>query len=92
MPVVFQQKRRENKKLQTEYIIEKAREKDLRALRDAVLAWAAEKYQRPDINSLKEVEELTNVPEFECELEKLTEALYARDNKDWKSGSFIKSF
>ena len=74
------------------YIIEKAREKDLRALRDAVLAWAAEKYQRPDINSLKEVEELTNVPEFECELEKLTEALYARDNKDWKSGSFIKVF
>lgn len=53
---------------------------------------AAEKYQRPDINSLKEVEELTNVPEFECELEKLTEALYARDNKDWKSGSFIKVF
>lgn len=74
------------------YIIAKAREKDLRGLRDGILEWAAEHYQKPGINSLKEVEELCNSQEFSCELEKLTEALYARSNQNWKNGSFIKAF
>lgn len=74
------------------YIIEKAREKDLRGLRDALLGWAADYYQNENITTLKDIENLNDDPQFECELEKLTEALYDRSNKDWKSGSFVKVF
>ena len=74
------------------YVIEKAKQRDLRALRDGLLEWARHHYRRQSINSLKDIEELSNDQQFECELEKLTEALYAKQATDWKSGSFIKVF
>ena len=74
------------------YIIEKAKAKDLRALRDGLLEWARKHFQNDNIATLKDIEDLVKLPEFECEIEKLTESLYARDNKDWNEKSFIKVF
>ncbi len=74
------------------YVIEKAQAKDLRAVRDGLLLWAADFYGQSDITSLREIEEINNVPEFGCELEKLSESLYADNQQEWKSGSFIKVF
>ncbi len=74
------------------HVLEKAREKDLRALRDALFEWARHRYHRRDISSLKEIEDLVKDSQFDCELEKLSEALYAKDSADWQAGSFIKVF
>ena len=49
-------------------------------------------FQNDNIATLKDIEDLVKLPEFECEIEKLTESLYARDNKDWNEKSFIKVF
>lgn len=74
------------------YVIEKAKEKDLRAVRDGLLGWAADFYGQPDITSLREIEDLNTVPEFGCELDKLSEFLYADKQQDWNAALFIKVF
>lgn len=73
-------------------VLNAAEAKDLRALRDDLLGWASERWQRDDVTSLKEVADLAQSPEFGNELEKLTEALYARSSKEWNPESFIKTF
>ena len=73
-------------------VVSAAEAKDLRGLRDDLLGWAAERWQRDDVTSLKEVADLAQSPDFGIELEKLTEALYARSNTEWNPESFIKAF
>ncbi len=74
------------------FVIEKAKEKDLRAVRDGLLGWAADFYDQPDLTSLREIEDLNTVPEFGCELEKLSESLYANKQQEWNATLFIKVF
>ncbi len=60
------------------YIIAKAQEKDLRALRDALIEWAKKHYHNENITTLTDISEVAKVPEFDCELDKLTESLYSK--------------
>ncbi len=73
-------------------IIRAAQAKDLRGLRDNLLAWAAERFPGQRILSLQDVDEAVNDREFRCELDKLTEALYAKDNQNWNEQLFTKVF
>lgn len=74
------------------YIVAKAQEKDLRALRDGIIEWAKKHYHNENITTLKDVEDAAQSPEFECELEKLTESLYSKGSIKWNDKSFIKVF
>ena len=74
------------------YIIAKAQEKDLRALRDGIIEWAKKHFHNDNISTLKDVEDAVQNPKFECELEKLTESLYSKGSIDWNEKSFIKIF
>ncbi len=74
------------------YIIAKAQEKDLRALRDVLIEWAKKHYHNENITTLTDISEVAKVPEFDCELDKLTESLYSKDSMEWNDKSFIKVF
>ena len=69
-----------------------AQNKDLRKLRDAVLRWAGNRYPKAQIFSLNDVEELVGDRSFGCELEKLGEALYAKQEAEWNAEAFLKVF
>lgn len=74
------------------YVIARAKEKDLRGLRDGLLEWGRQHFRRDNLSNLKDLAELVDDTQFNCEAEKLTEALYARSSQNWKAGSFIKVF
>ncbi len=69
-----------------------AQNRDLRKLRDAVLLWAGNRYPEAQIFSLNDVEDLVGDRSFNCELEKLGEALYANQEAEWNAETFLKVF
>lgn len=73
-------------------IIRAAKAKDLRLLRDSLLAWATDRFPQRRILSLQDVDDAVNDKEFRCELDKLTEALYAENSQDWNEHLFIRVF
>lgn len=73
-------------------IIRAAKAKDLRLLRDSLLAWATDHFPQRRILSLQDVDDAVNDKEFRCELDKLTEALYAENSQDWNEHLFIRVF
>ncbi len=72
-------------------IIKFAKDRNLKALRDALLNWGREHFG-DEINNLGEIASKAQNKEFDDELEKLSEALYAKSNQDWDATAFIKAF
>ena len=73
-------------------VIKAAKARDLRAVRDNLLAWAAERYPGQQILSLQDIDRAAGDKEFRCELDKLGEALYAKDMHNWNEFLFIRVF
>lgn len=74
------------------HIINLAEKKDLRSLRDALIAWAASQYKHEPISNLKDVDIVIGSKDFGTELDRLNEALYAKNDVVWNSDDFIKTF
>lgn len=94
--LIFRNKHNENSKSQIKdyrkYIIQKAKAKDLRELRNAILEWCAEKYGATQVSSFNDVNKLVKDKEFEAELDKLTAELYSDSSSGWNAKAFIASF
>ncbi len=73
-------------------VLRASAQKDLRAVRDYLLEWAAKRYPDRRILSLQDVDAAADDKAFRCELDKLTEALYAKDSKNWNNFLFAKVF
>ena len=73
-------------------VISKAKSKDYRGLRDAIIVWAKYFYKEQNINNLKEVMLLTNNKEFYAQLELLNKELYSKQNINWNEKEFIIIF
>lgn len=73
-------------------VVSAAKSKDLRLVRDALLSWGSERFPSQKILSLQDIDTALNDKEFRCELDKLTEALYAQNDAEWNEFSFIKIF
>ncbi|MBE6444937.1 MAG: protein BatD [Alphaproteobacteria bacterium] len=73
-------------------VISAAKNRDFRTLRDAILAWAQNKWPDKKIISLQDVDEIVENKEFRCELDKLSEVLYSQNEKEWNEFLFIKTF
>lgn len=74
------------------FIIKKAKDHDIRGIRDALITWAAQHYNDDKITNLKEVEKYAKNKEFSTEIEKLMVQLYSNNNTNWDSDSFITAF
>lgn len=74
------------------YIIAKAREKDLRSLRDAIIDWCRDKYGADKAANFNDVNRLLNDKAFEDELNKITAELYSGNTGSWDSAPFIAAF
>ena len=72
-------------------MIKFAKDRDLKALRDALLSWGRE-YFGDEINNLGDIASKVKNKEFAGELDKLSEVLYAKSNQDWDAMAFIKAF
>lgn len=73
-------------------VIKSAKAKDLRGVRDNLLAWAAARWPEERFLSLQDIDNTVNDKEFRCELDKLTEALYAKDSESWNEFLFMRVF
>lgn len=73
------------------YVVTQAKARNLKAVRDGLLGWAAKRYGQ-EFTSLQQIANVNKISEFGCELEKLSEALYAQGTQDWNAASFIKAF
>ena len=73
------------------YVVAQAKARNLKAVRDGLLGWATKRYGQ-EFTSLQQIAAVNKVSEFGCELEKLSEALYAQGTQDWNAASFIKAF
>ncbi len=74
------------------YIVKKAKEKDLRAIRDALPEWCAEKYGVMKVNGFNDINKLVKDKEFAAELDKLTAELYSDNKGNWDAKAFIAAF
>ena len=73
-------------------VIAAAKARDLRLVRDELLAWAAEQFPRHHIANLQDVADIFNLPAFNKELDKLRETLYADSEHDWDDKTFLEVF
>ena len=73
-------------------VIRAAKENNFRALRDALLIWAQQKFKNQRINNLNDVIKAANSKDFEKQTEIITAELYGSGGKDWNADSFIKIF
>lgn len=74
------------------FIVKKAQEKDLRALRDALPEWCAEKYGVTNVNGFNDINKLVKDKEFAAELDKLIAELYSDAKGNWDAKAFITAF
>lgn len=73
-------------------VIGAAQNRKPQAVRDALIVWARSKFANRQISGLQDVDDAVNDKEFRCELDKLTEALYAKEKQSWNEHSFIRAF
>ena len=73
-------------------VIRAAKENNFRALRDALLIWAQQKFKNQRINNLNDVIKAVNSKDFEKQAEIITAELYGSGGKDWNADAFIKIF
>lgn len=74
------------------YIIAKAKDKDLRSLRDAIIEWCRNKYGAVKVANFNDVNKLVKDKAFEDELNKITAELYSDNTSSWNSTEFIVAF
>lgn len=74
------------------YIISKAKAKDLRSLRDAIIEWSRDKYGAVKAANFNDVNKLVKDKAFEDELNKITAELYSDNTSGWNSAEFINVF
>ena len=72
-------------------VIKKAKERDLKGLRDALVVWAKENSNSRILN-LKDVAEFYSNTILATEIDKLIEVLYSPEAKVWNSQEFIAAF
>lgn len=95
--LIFKPRQKEENALPTirnyqKYIHQKATQKDFRALRDALIDWTATRHPGERVTNLKEVAKLNPQPEFEHQIGKLMEELYANNSANWDAVAFNKAF
>lgn len=73
-------------------VIAAAKAKDLRGLRDALLAWATAEFPRHNITNLQDIADIFDNLGFNKELDRLRETLYSDDTKDWDNKEFLQIF
>ena len=81
-----------NRKNNKKSVILAAKAKDLRLLRDELIVWGQSHFPKRQIANLQDVADIFNSPAFNKELDKIREALYADNAKDWNSTEFIEIF
>ena len=64
----------------------------MRAIRDALPEWCAEKYGVTKVNGFNDINKLVKDKEFAAELDKLTAELYSDDKGNWDAKAFIAAF
>lgn len=76
-----------------DYIVQKAYQNDYRALRDALVTWAAGYYPQATINNLKDVAAAAGDEAFSRQIDILLEKLYQADSGQvWNAKVFADSF
>lgn len=86
---------RRNKISLTDYkkmVIASAKDKDLRYLRDNLIAWANLHYGDEKITNLKDILQYAKNKDFEKQLDILTAELYSNSRGDWNPLIFIEIF
>lgn len=73
-------------------VIVAAKSQDLRALRDALIAWGAQYFHDENITNIKDVLKHIKNKEFERQTEILTARMYAPAKTEWDAAAFIKAF
>lgn len=73
-------------------VISMAQERKIQAVRDALIVWAQNKFANRQISGLQDIDDAVDNKEFRCELDKLTEALYAKETQAWNEHLFIRVF
>lgn len=73
-------------------IISAAKDKDLRLLRDELINWGQRHFPKRNITNLQDIADIFNNQHFNKELDKIREALYAENEKDWNSKEFLDTF
>ena len=73
-------------------IINAAKTKDLKLLRDELILWAQHYFPNRQIANLQDVADVFDSAVFNRELDKIRETLYAQTEKDWDEKSFLNVF
>ena len=73
-------------------IINAAKAKDLKLLRDELILWAQHYFPNQQIANLQDVADIFDSSVFNRELDKIRETLYANTEKDWDEKSFLDVF
>lgn len=73
-------------------IINAAKAKDLKALRDELILWGQHHFPHNHIANLQDVADIFDSPVFNRELDKIRETLYAQNEKDWDEKAFLDVF
>ena len=82
----------ENLKNFDKSVIKYAKEKDLKNLRDGLIAWARDIYNDSSISNLNDVAARSNNAVFKNELDKLSSCLYGKDTLIWDNSGFLAAF
>ena len=73
-------------------IIEAAKARDLKLLRDELIIWGQKHFPSKNIANLQDVADIFDSPAFNRELDKIRETLYANTEKDWDEKTFLEVF
>lgn len=73
-------------------IIEAAKAKNLKLLRDELIIWGQKHFPNNHIANLQDVADIFDSPLFNRELDKIRETLYANTEKDWDEKAFLDVF
>ena len=73
-------------------VVDAAKAKNLRLLRDAIILWASKQYAPFKVTNLQDVISLTGDVNFAKQLQELNVALYGQSASDWNETDFIKTF
>lgn len=73
-------------------VVAKAKARDLRGLRDAILEWTTSQYKASRVSSFNDVKILTKDTSFGDELDKITAELYSENSQSWDGSAFLKAF
>lgn len=73
-------------------IIEAAKAKNLKLLRDELIIWGQKHFPDKNIANLQDVADIFDSQVFNRELDKIRETLYANTEKDWDEKEFLEVF